>query len=118
MEINKIAKEIAKLSPVKLDELTSALLAHDISATIYRFGTPTDYSDISDIKYGVFISKTGDRKLLLLKTIKELFEIGLKEAKDIVDSCPCVIKELSYELAEGLKNELEECGATVEIREI
>lgn len=115
MEIREIAKKIATLSSVKLDELCSTLLEYNISATMYSFGTPTD---IPDIKYGVFMSKTGDRKLLLIKTLKELFEIGLKEAKDIVDSCPCIIRELSYELAEGLKRELEACGATVEIKEL
>ena len=115
--IKDIARQIARMSGDDISELESALIQNGIGATLYRF-SPIDgmWDKKSDI-YGVFMRKTGDRKLLLVKTIKEFFGMGLKEAKDIVNACPCVVREMSYELAEELKRELEACGATIEIHE-
>ena len=113
MEINKIANEIAKLSSIELDELSTALLENNISATLYRFsGIPSENKTTAT----VVLRNTGIRKLMLVKTLKEYMGIGLKEAKDIVDSVPCVIiEDISIEAAEMFKEALDECGATVEI---
>jgi large subunit ribosomal protein L7/L12 len=115
--VKDLAIKIARLNANDLRELEGALLNNGISATLYRFSPTTSMWDNKSETYGVYLKRTGNRKLLLIKTIKELLGLGLKEAKDIVDSCPCVITELSYESAEGLKNELQNCGATIEIRE-
>jgi len=113
MDINKLAREIGSLDSNEINELSSALLEHNISATMYRFGGIQ-----TDIKTSatVFLRKTGDRKLLLLKTIKEELGLGLREAKAVVDAAPCVVLEnTSIERAESLKEALDECGATTEI---
>lgn len=116
MEINKIAKEIARLNSIELDELSSALLEYNISATMYRFGgTPVEESR----EFDVFMSDAGNTKLMVVKTVKELLDLGLRDAKYIVDSAPCMIKEFtSYENALLLRNALVDAGATIELKPI
>jgi len=59
----------------------------------------------------------GDKKIQVLKVLRELTGLGLKEAKDIVDNLPKVIKEgATKEEAQNFKTKLEEVGATVEIK--
>lgn len=111
--IKQIARTISKLSAPEIDMLTSALLEHNISATIYHFG---GISTEVNTTATVFLRNAGNRKLMLLKTVKEYLGIGLREAKDIIDSAPCVvIEDTSIENAEALREALEECGATIEI---
>jgi len=118
METKIIAKEISRLSSSQLSDLTSILLMeHNISATMYRFGSVP--SNAFDVKYSVFMSKTGMRKLMVVKTLKELLGIGLKEAKDIADCAPIVIKEdISWSEAEELRDALLACDAKVEVKEL
>jgi large subunit ribosomal protein L7/L12 len=118
--IKDIAKQISNLSQTEIDELGRILTTtYGMSATLYHYpigiiSTATGGSD--QIEFDVFMRKTGDRKLMVLKTIKEQLGIGLKEAKDIVDSAPCVIIEnTSKNNAEIIKDALEDAGATVEI---
>jgi len=113
--IKQIARAMSRLSKSEFDELEVALLKNNISATLYRF-SPIDSTWDEKTTATVFLRKTGQRKLMLVKTLKEYFGIGLKEAKETVDCAPCVVIEnTSIENAERLKAELEECGATVEI---
>jgi large subunit ribosomal protein L7/L12 len=114
MEINKIAKEIARLNSTEIDELSSILLnEHNISATLYRFSPVTSTPKECDL----FLRHAGSLKLQMVKTIKETFGLGLKDAKTIVDSAPCYLKEfMDSDEAEEIKEQLEEIGATVEIR--
>ena len=59
---------------------------------------------------------TGDQKINVIKAVKEITELGLKEAKDIVDGAPKPIKEgVKPDEAEEMKKKLEEAGATVEL---
>lgn len=114
--INNITKEIARLNPIELNELSSALLEYNISATMYRFGgTLAEESR----EFDVVITDAGKTKLMLVKTVKELLDLGLREAKDIVDSVPCIIKEfVGYEEALLLKTALVDAGATIELKSI
>ena len=65
----------------------------------------------------VVLASTGDKKIQVLKVVRELTGLGLKEAKDLVDSAPKPLKEgVSREEAEKMKKELEEQGAKVEIK--
>ena len=67
--------------------------------------------------FDVILKAAGANKLKVVKTVKELTGLGLKEAKDLVDAAPKPIKEgISKDEAEGLKKDLEEAGAEVEIK--
>jgi large subunit ribosomal protein L7/L12 len=67
--------------------------------------------------FDVVLSGTGDKKIQVIKVVRALTNLGLKEAKDLVDSAPKAIKEgVTREEAETIKGQLEEAGATVEIK--
>lgn len=65
----------------------------------------------------VIISAIGDKKIQVIKAVREITGLGLKEAKDLVDSAPKAVKEkIDQEEAEKIKAQLEEAGAAVEIK--
>ena len=67
--------------------------------------------------YDVVLSDAGSQKIQVIKEVRGLTSLGLKEAKDKVESAPCVLKEgASKEEAEDFKKQLEEAGATVELK--
>ena len=68
-------------------------------------------------EFDVILKEAGGSKLKVVKTVKELTGLGLKEAKDIVDSAPKAVKEgVSKDEAEGIQKALEEAGAVVELK--
>lgn len=68
-------------------------------------------------EFNVMMTKTGDNKINVIKVIRTITGLGLKEAKDLVESAPCAVKEgVNKETAADLKKQLEEAGATVEIK--
>tara|TARA_B100000780_G_scaffold108210_1_gene75680 strand:- start:38 stop:415 length:378 start_codon:yes stop_codon:yes gene_type:complete len=68
-------------------------------------------------EFDVILKEAGPSKLKVVKAVKELTGLGLKDAKDIVDSAPKAVKEgVSKDEAEGIKTSLEEAGAVVELK--
>jgi large subunit ribosomal protein L7/L12 len=68
-------------------------------------------------EFDVELTSVGASKINVIKTVKEITGLGLKEAKDMVDGAPKVIKEkVKKEEAEEIKKKLEEAGATVELK--
>ena len=68
-------------------------------------------------EFDVVLKEMGDKKLAVIKAVRALTQLGLKEAKEIVDSAPKAVKEkASKEEAEALKTALEEAGATVGLK--
>ncbi len=67
--------------------------------------------------FDVILTSAGDKKIQVIKVVRELTSLGLKEAKDLVDGAPKPVKTgISKEEAEAIKAKLEEQGATVEIK--
>lgn len=68
-------------------------------------------------EFDVVLAAAGDKKIQVIKVVREVTSLGLKEAKDLVDAAPKAVKEkLSKQEAQELKGRLEEVGATVEIK--
>jgi large subunit ribosomal protein L7/L12 len=68
-------------------------------------------------EFDVILAAAGDKKIQVIKVVREVTALGLKEAKDLVDGAPKAVKEkLSKQEAQELKSRLEEVGATVEIK--
>jgi large subunit ribosomal protein L7/L12 len=68
-------------------------------------------------EFDVILSATGDKKIQVIKVVRAITGLGLKEAKAVVDEVPSPVKEgVSKEEAENIKSQLEEAGATVEIK--
>jgi len=111
-KVKDIAKKMSRLDSQEFNELSTVLMnEHDMSATIYRFKPMSENTNCDLLLMG-----TGNRKLFLIKSVKEIFGLGLKDAKDIIDSAPCKLKEyMDIDEAEKIKEQLEEFGATLEI---
>ena len=68
-------------------------------------------------EFAVHLTSAGDKKINVIKVVREVTSLGLKEAKDLVDGAPKVVKEgVSKEEAATIKKKFEEVGATVEIK--
>ena len=68
-------------------------------------------------EFKVVLNAVGDKKIQVIKVVRELTSLGLKEAKDLVDGAPKVVKEgISRQEAEAAKAKLEEVGAQIEIK--
>ena len=68
-------------------------------------------------EFDVILAGAGDKKIQVIKVVRELTGLGLKEAKELVDGAPKPVKEgVSKDDAEGMKAKLEEAGATVEVK--
>ena len=68
-------------------------------------------------EFNVILSAVGDKKINVIKVVREVTSLGLKEAKDLVEGAPKPVKEgVSKEEAESIKKKFEEAGATVEIK--
>jgi large subunit ribosomal protein L7/L12 len=68
-------------------------------------------------EFDVVLADVGDQKIKVIKVVREITSLGLKEAKDLVDNAPKPVKEgISKEEAEEIKTKLEEVGAKVEVK--
>jgi large subunit ribosomal protein L7/L12 len=68
-------------------------------------------------EFAVHLTSAGDKKINVIKVVREVTSLGLKEAKDLVDGAPKVVKEgLSKDEAAAMKKKFEEVGATVEVK--
>jgi len=80
---------------------------------------PADSGDAVEEKseFNIELTACGDKKIGVIKAIREITSVGLKEAKDMADSAPSIVKEsLGKEEAEEVKKKLEEAGATVTLK--
>jgi len=77
---------------------------------------PTEKAE-EKTEFNVILTGSGDKKIQVIKVVRELTGLGLKEAKDLVEGAPKPIKEgISKEEAESIKKKVEEAGGTVEIK--
>ena len=68
-------------------------------------------------EFDVVFKAAGDKKINVIKVVREVTSLGLKEAKDLVESAPATVKEgISKDEAESVKKKFEEAGATVELK--
>ena len=72
---------------------------------------------VEQTEFAVHLTATGDKKINVIKVVREVTSLGLKEAKDLVDGAPKVVKEgVSKDEAAAIKKKFEEVGATVEVK--
>lgn len=112
--VNLTVKEVNELATILKDEygIEPAAAAVVVAAGGADAGAAAEQSE-----YTVVLKDAGASKLAVVKLVKELTGLGLKEAKDVVDGAPSTVKEgVSKEEAEGLKKSLEEAGAVVELK--
>lgn len=114
--VNLTVKEVNELATILKDEYGIEPAA---AAPVMMAGGGGGAAEAAAEKteFDVILKDAGANKLAVVKSVKELTGLGLKEAKDLVDSAPAPLKEgVSKDEAEGLKKSLEEAGAAVEIK--
>lgn len=114
--VNLTVKEVNELATILKDEYGIEPAAAAAPAAVAGGGAeaaaPAEKSE-----FDVVLKSAGAAKLAVVKLVKELTGLGLKEAKDVVDNAPKAIKEgISKDEAEALKKQLEEAGAEVELK--
>ena len=123
-DLKEFAEQLVNLTVKEVNELANILKdeygIEPAAAAVAVAGPATgDGSDAAEEKteFDVILTAAGGAKLAVVKLVKELTGLGLKEAKGLVDEAPSAIKEaVSKDEAEGLKSSLEEAGAEVEIK--
>ena len=113
--VNLTVKEVNDLATILKDEYGIEPAA---AAVVVAAGGAGDAGGAEEqTEFTVVLKEAGASKLAVVKAVKELTGLGLKEAKDIVDGAPSNIKEgVTKAEAEGLKKSLEEAGAVVELK--
>ena len=118
-KIEKLVEEIAKLSVIELSDLVKAIeekFGVSAAAAVVAAGAGAGAAAGAEEKteFNVVLKDAGASKIAVIKAVREATGLGLKEAKDLVDSAPKAIKEgVSKEDAEKLVATLTEAGATV-----
>ena len=113
-DIKKLAEELVNLTVKEVNELEPAAAAVAVAAAPAADGGAAAAEKTS---FDVILKSAGQAKLQVVKVVKDITGLGLKEAKDLVDGAPKAIKEgVSKEEAEQVKSQLEEAGAEVEVK--
>jgi large subunit ribosomal protein L7/L12 len=114
--VNLTVKEVNELATILKDEYGIEPAAAAVVAAGPAAGGDAPAAE-EQTEFTVVLKDAGASKLAVVKAVKELTGLGLKEAKDLVDGAPANVKEaVSKEEAEGLKKSLEEAGAVVELK--
>ncbi len=123
-DIKKLAEELVNLTVKDVNELATILKDEygiEPAAAAVAVAGPAGDSEgaaaAEQTEFDVILNAPGGSKLAIVKLVKEMTGMGLKEAKELVDKAPSAIKEkISKDEAEALKNQLEEAGAEVELK--
>ena len=123
-DLKEFAEQLVSLTVKEVNELANILKEeHGIepaaAAVAVAAGGAAAGGEAAEAQteFDVILKAAGGSKLAVVKLVKELTGLGLKEAKEMVDSAPTAIKEgVAKDEAEGLKSSLEEAGAEVEIK--
>jgi len=111
--VNLTVKEVNELATILKDEYG----IEPAAAAVVVSGGGEAAAEEVQTEFNVILKEAGASKLAVVKLVKELTGLGLKEAKEVVDGAPSVVKEgVTKDEAEGLKKSLEEAGAVVELK--
>jgi len=122
-KVAQLIEQVKSLTVLELSEVVKALEEEFgvsaaapmavAAAPVAAAAAPAD----EKTEFDVILKAAGDNKMKVVKAVKDLTGLGLKEAKDVVDGAPKAVKEkVSKEAAEDLKKQLEELGAQIEIK--
>jgi large subunit ribosomal protein L7/L12 len=116
-----IVEAIEKMSVIDLNELVKLLEGKFgvSAAAVAVAAAPAAGAGAGEEKtiFAVHLAAVGDQKIAVIKVVKEVLALGLKEAKDLVDGAPALLKDgLKKEEAEALKKQIEAAGGKVELK--
>jgi large subunit ribosomal protein L7/L12 len=124
--VGKIVEMIEGLTAIELAALAKALsekfgvtpmAAMPMGAAMAAPGAPAAAEEEEKTSFDIVLAAVGDKKLQVIKVVRAITGLGLKEAKDLVEGAPKPVKEgATKEEAQDIKAKLEEVGATVEVK--
>ncbi|MDE0991779.1 MAG: 50S ribosomal protein L7/L12 [Rhodospirillales bacterium] len=123
-DLEKIVDELSALTVMEAAELSKLLeekwgVSAAAPVAVAAAGGAADAGDDAGEKteFDVILANIGEKKINVIKEVRAITGLGLKEAKDLVESAPAAVKEgASKDEAEEIKKKLEEAGATVEVK--
>jgi len=120
-KIDEMIGAIESMSVLELVELSKALqdkFGVSAAAPVAAAAAAGPAAEVEEqTEFTVQLTAYGDKKIQVIKVVREITGLGLKEAKDLVESAPVAVKEgLSKEESEAAKTKLEEVGATVDLK--
>ena len=126
-DLDKLVEELSTLTVMEAAQLTkkleekwgvSAAAPMAMAAMPMGAGAAAAAAPVEEkTEFAVHLTATGDKKINVIKVVREVTNLGLKEAKDLVDGAPKTLKEgVSKEEAETIKKKFAEAGATVEVK--
>ena len=125
-DIQAIADDLSALTVIEVAELVKMLeekwgvsAAAAAPVMVAAAGAPAAAAAAAEEKteFAVHLTSVGDKKINVIKVVREVTSLGLKEAKDLVDGAPKIVKEgVSKDEAAAIKKKFEEVGAQVEIK--
>ncbi len=123
-ELEKIAEEISKLTLLEasalvkmLEEKLGVSAAAPVAVAMAPAAVAAAEPEEEQTEFNVILKEVGPKKIEVIKVVRQLTSLGLKEAKDLVDSAPStVLESVTKEAAADAKAKLEEAGAVVEIK--
>ena len=125
LTVEQIVEAIESLSVIELAELVKALeqkfgvsAAVPVATAVVQSTSPTTSAPVEEkTTFDVILADAGDKKIQVLKVVREITGLGLAEAKSLLENLPKPIKEgISKQEAEEIKKKLEEAGAKVELK--
>lgn len=121
--LDKIVDELSGLTVIEAAELSTMLeekwgVSAAAPVAVAAAGGAADAgAEAEKTEFDVILASFGEKKINVIKEVRALTQLGLKEAKDLVESAPSPIKEgVNKEEAEEIKKKLEDAGATVELK--
>jgi len=121
-DIEKIAEDLSALTVLEAAELSTLLEEKwgvSAAAPVAMAAAPADAGAAAEeqTEFDVILAAVGEKKINVIKEVRTITGLGLKEAKDLVEGAPKPVKEgVSKDEADELKGKLEEAGATVEVK--
>tara|TARA_B100000959_G_C14876821_1_gene580798 strand:+ start:624 stop:1001 length:378 start_codon:yes stop_codon:yes gene_type:complete len=123
-DLEKIAEDLSALTVIEAAELSTMLeekwgvsAAAPVAVAVGPAGDAGGEEAAEKDAFEVVLAAVGDKKINVIKEVRAIMGLGLKEAKDLVESAPATVKEdATKEEAEEIKGKLEEAGATVELK--
>ncbi|NLD24289.1 MAG: 50S ribosomal protein L7/L12 [Bacteroidales bacterium] len=122
-DLKKFAEDLVNLTVKEVNELAEILKTEygiePAAAAVAVAAGPAGGEEVAEEKsaFDVILKSAGSAKLAVVKAVKELTGLGLKESKDLVDAAPSELKKgITKDEAEALKKQLEEAGAEVELK--
>ena len=123
-DLDKLVDELSKLTVIeaaelskKLEEVWGVSAAAPVAVAMPGGGGEAAEAVAEKDEFDVVLATIGDKKINVIKEVRAITGLGLKEAKDLVEAAPKAVKEaVGKDEAEELKKKLEEAGATVELK--